>query len=93
MEFEWDDWKRALVLREHKVDLLYAARILHGPVVTEPDDRQDYGEERFKSIGLVNDECFVVVYTRRENRIRLITAWKGGRRNHEQYQARVSRRN
>jgi uncharacterized protein len=79
MDFEWDEAKRKGVLAKHGVDLLYAALIFEGPVLTRIDDRQDYGEERLISLGLVGDECFVVVHTRRKDVIRLITAWKGGR--------------
>ena len=87
MDFEWDEQKRTRVIEEREVDLRLAARIFRYPVLTVRDTRQDYGEDRFISIGMVNDGCFVVVHTERQGRIRLITAWKGGREEHEQYQA------
>lgn len=74
MEFEWDEEKRLKVIAERRVDMLYAALIFDGPVITRIDDRRNYGETRFIALGLVDDECFVVVYTRRHNTIRLITA-------------------
>jgi hypothetical protein len=51
---------------------LYAALIFDGPIVSRIDDRRDYGEVRVVSMGMVGDECFVVVHTQREDRIRLI---------------------
>lgn len=91
MEFEWDEDKRLKVIAERRVDMLYAALIFDGPVLTRIDDRRNYGETRFISLGLVDDECFVVVYTRRGNTIRLITAWKGGRDERTQYEEGIAR--
>lgn len=93
MEFELNESKREDVKRKRSVDLLYAALIFDGPVLTRVDNRKDYGEERKISIGMVEDECFVVVYTEREGCVRLITAWKGGRNERSQYQASLARGN
>lgn len=92
MDFEWDEGKRAQVCREHGVDFLYAALIFEGPVLTRRDERKDYGEARMISLGMVDDECFVVVHTEREGRQRLITAWKGGRDERKDYEAGLARR-
>ncbi|MBN9307170.1 MULTISPECIES: BrnT family toxin [unclassified Devosia] len=92
MEFEWDETKRRTVFRERGVDLLYAARIFNGDVLTRPDRRTDYGEERLISTGLVDGVCYVVVHTARQGKVRLISAWLGGRKRHEQYQASLARR-
>ena len=59
----WDETKRQSVIEERGVDILYAALIFEGPVLTKPDNRRDYGEQRKISIGMVGDECFVVVHT------------------------------
>ena len=96
---ELEDWpgaiefsvtKRREVLAKRGVDLLRAARIFEGDVVTSEDDRGDYGEKREVSVGLVDGECFVVVHTRRGDAIRLITAWKGGKRDRHRYQAGIA---
>ena len=92
MEFEWDEHKRQRVIEERGVDLLYAAGIFSGPVLTRRDARRDYGEPRFVSLGLVEGECFVVVHTGRGGRSRLITAWKGGKADYERYQESIARR-
>ena len=92
MLFEWDEAKRIQVVRKHDVDMVYAARIFSGEVLTRVDDRGDYGEERLISLGMVDNDCFVVVHTVREGVIRLITAWKGGRDERSQYQASIARR-
>jgi uncharacterized DUF497 family protein len=92
MEFEWDEDKRLKVIAERRVDMLHAALMFEGPIVSRIDDRRDYGETRLIALGLVDDECFVVVYTKRGDTIRLITAWKGGRDERIQYEEGIARR-
>ncbi|MEO9299178.1 BrnT family toxin [Devosia alba] len=87
MEYEWDENKRQTNIDKHRVDFRIAAFIFEGPVLKIPDTRRDYGEQRYLSIGLVEDEYFVVVHTERDNVVRLISAWKGGRRDRRKYQA------
>ena len=90
MQFEWDEAKRQRVIAERGVDRLYAALIFEGPVLTRRDNRRDYGEDRMISLGMVEDECFVVVHTTRDDAVRLITAWKGGRDDRDIYQACIA---
>ena len=92
MDFEWDENKRQHVIETRGVDLLYAALIFDGVVLTKCDNRRDYGEIRYISLGVVDGECFVVIHTDRNGTRRLITAWKGGHEDHEQYQTSIARR-
>ena len=91
MEFEWDEDKRLKVMRERGIDLRRVVRIFENPVVLFTDDRYPNGEVRHISIGLVDGECFVVVHTRRQDVVRVITAWKGGKREKARYQASNAR--
>lgn len=88
MEFEWDEIKRQSNLAKHGVDILDAALIFEGETFSLVDDRHDYGEVRYKSIGMADGTCFVVVHTEREGVTRLISAWKGSRHDRAEYQAR-----
>ena len=92
MEFEWDEDKRQSLIAEREVDFRKAALIFEGPVVTDPDTRHDYGEERFVSLGLVDGVAYFVIHTERKGVTRLITAWKGGRNGKRKYQAGIARR-
>ncbi|MDW6024382.1 BrnT family toxin [Mesorhizobium sp. BAC0120] len=92
MILEWDENKRRQVIKERGVDVVYAALIFEGEVLTRVDDREDYGEVRLISLGMVDDEYFVVVHTERNGSTRLITAWKGGRHERAQYEASIARR-
>jgi hypothetical protein len=93
MNLEYDENKRQTIWRKRGVDLLYAARIFHGAVVSSPDRREDYKEQRTISIGMVDNECFVVVHADRGSAIRLITTWKGGRKDRKRYEESIARRN
>jgi hypothetical protein len=92
VQLEWDETKRQSVIAQRGVDILYAALIFDGPVLSRQDDRHDYGESRYISVGMVDDECFVVVHSPRDGSTRLITAWKGGRDERSIYQKSIAGR-
>jgi uncharacterized protein len=91
MEFEWDDEKYLANLTKHGVDFVEAMLIFENDVLTVEDARQNYGEQRFRSIGLVDGNCFVVVHTQRGDARRLISAWKGGSDERDNYRSHVFR--
>ena len=86
MKLEWDDERRRQNISKHGVDLIHAALIFEGPTLTKIDNRRAYGEERFISLGLVDGTALVVVHTQRGKHIRLISAWKGDRKDYDEYQ-------
>jgi uncharacterized DUF497 family protein len=85
MKLVWNEDKRQLTLEERGVDFLYAALIFESETLTREDNRENYGEVRFISLGLVDDVPYVVVHTERDGETRLITAWQGGRKDYEKY--------
>ncbi|MCV6593029.1 MAG: BrnT family toxin [Silicimonas sp.] len=86
MEFEWDEKKRVSNMVKHGVDFLMAALIFEGRVLTRRDERKDYGEDRFVSLGMVDGAVYSVTHTKRGDKIRIISAWQGGRKEYEHYQ-------
>lgn len=81
MEFEWDQAKNRSNIRKHGIGFELAQRIFDGPVLTRLDNRRDYDENRFVSIGAADDVALVVVvHTDREERVRLISARAASRR-------------
>ena len=91
MDFEWNEEKRRSNLEKHGVDIFVAALIFDGPTLNREDRRHDYGERRFKSIGMVDDICYVVIHTERNGATRLISAWLGGRRDRRELEAHLAR--
>ena len=90
MQFEWDKEKNASNIRKHGVSFETAKRIFENPVLTWLDDRQDYGEDRFISIGTVDAVAVVVVaHTDREGRIRLISARPASRKERQRYHEQI----
>ena len=86
LEFEWDDEKDRANRAKHGISFEEASGIFDGPVFTAPDEREDYGEERFISIGRLSGlVVVVVVHTDREGRIRLISARKANRKERHAY--------
>lgn len=87
MEFEWDEDKRLVNIDKHGVDFRLATGIFEGPTIDGVDNRNDYGEQRLISIGEFEDLVYVVVHTRRDDATRIISAWKGGKRERDAYRA------
>ena len=85
MQFEWNEEKRQATINARGVDLLYAALIFEGETLMREDDRKDYGEVRFASLGLVDDVAYIVIHTQRGENTRLISAWRGGHKDYERY--------
>jgi hypothetical protein len=88
MKLEWDTNKAVLNLRKHGITFDDAARVfLDGGRVEIYDGREDYGEDRWATIGQVYTAVLYVVYTvRHEETIRIISARKA--LSHEQKQYR-----
>jgi hypothetical protein len=92
MDFEWDESKREKIKRDRDIDILDAALIFAGGMVIQwRDNRQDYREERFLAAGVVGAAAYVVVYVRRGDVFRLITAWRISHAKFKKYQARYAR--
>lgn len=73
MDFEWDDAKRQANLAKHGIDFLDARSLFDGrPVVTTRSP--DPNEERYLTIGIVNDRFVTAIWTRRGEAIRIISA-------------------
>lgn len=86
LEFEWAEEKARINLEKHKVSFLTAAAIFLNERLERIDDREDYGEQRWITLGRVGDAVYRVVFTwRGENRIRLISAQKASRDEREIY--------
>ena len=74
MLLEWDSEKNAINIKKHGIDFRYAARVFNDLYRIEYYDEAHSGEEdRYNTIGMVDDILFVV-YTERKNRTRIISA-------------------
>jgi uncharacterized protein len=86
MVFEWDEQKATANLAKHGVPFEFATRVFLDPYRLEMiDNREDYGEIRYKAIGMVDERLLVVIYTIRNPQIRLISARRAERYERRQY--------
>jgi uncharacterized protein len=72
-EFEWDDRKAERNLRKHGVSFEHARAAFHDPDSID-EDEPDPHEKRFRRLCRLNRDVFVVVYTERGTRARIISA-------------------
>lgn len=74
MKFEWDEDKSQLNLKKHGIDFETAMLVFNDLQRIEIYDMEhSINEDRYNTIGMVNDILFVV-YTERKENIRLISA-------------------
>ncbi|TVQ47974.1 MAG: BrnT family toxin [Gloeocapsa sp. DLM2.Bin57] len=86
LQFEWDDQKAAFNQKRHKVSFELATLIfLDNNRITAIDKRNDYGETRYVTVGLIENRVHVVVYTKRQEVIRLISSRKANSREQKRY--------
>jgi hypothetical protein len=85
--FEWDGAKARSNYRKHGVDFETATEAFADPFAIERADLSDgdNGEERFLITGMAVTRLLTVVYTSRGERIRLISARRATRREHDDY--------
>ena len=72
----WDEAKRLANLPKHSIDFVDADKIFRGLTFTSEDDREAYGEQRFLTLGLLEDQVVSVTHTERGEEIRIISIRK-----------------
>jgi uncharacterized protein len=86
VEYEWDDKKNQQNQAKHGIDFYDAVRIFMDVDRIEwLDDRKDYQEKRYRTVGMVFNVLLTVVYTLRRGRQRLISARRASRHERETY--------
>ena len=65
-----------------------AGEVLSGATLTVEDDRRDYGEARFITIGFLDEAMVVLVWTPRDGTHRIISMRKANERGQALYEPR-----
>lgn len=76
MKFMWDEAKRRSNLVKHRLDFADAPAVFAGIAFTFEDDRFDYGEQRFITLGMLKGVVVVIAHTERNEAIRIISMRK-----------------
>ena len=86
MQYEWDERKNAANKEKHGVDFTLAEEFCWDTALETIDDRADYGETRWIALGLIGDRVHVMIYTFRNDNIRIISLRKANRREVDYYE-------
>ena len=79
MRFTWSEAKRKSNLKNHGLDFRDASRVFEGLTFTFEDDRFDYGEQRFVTLGLLDGTPVSIVHTETADNIHIISFRKATR--------------
>ena len=82
MKFTWHEEKRQSNLRKHGLDFAEAPHVFSGGTFTFEDIRFDYGEQRFVTVGLLDDGVVIIVHTETAEETRIISMRRANK--HEQ---------
>ena len=88
MPIEFDAAKRIDTLQARGLDMARAGEVCAGATLTVEDDRQDYGEDRFITIGFFDGAMVVLVWTPRGGAHRIISMRKANERERTLYSPR-----
>ena len=86
MDIDYDDAKRSRILEDRGLDIARAGEVFGGFHLTKRDDKHSSSsEERFNSIGILDDEVVIVTWTARGTTRRIVTMWKANGKETKRY--------
>jgi uncharacterized protein len=89
VKITYDPAKRAETLAERGLDFEDAAKVFAGPTLILLDEREDYGEDRYQTYGLLDGRLVMVVWTPRGEDRHVISMRKCNDREEARFQARL----
>jgi uncharacterized DUF497 family protein len=91
MDISYDPKKRAKTLAERGLDFEDAVHVFAGPTIDVLDDRQDYGEVRWVTYGLLENRMVALVWTPRGEGRHIISMRKANEREKKVYEEQLDR--
>lgn len=86
MIIEFDTVKREKTLLERGLDFADSGKVFAGLHFIARDDRFDYGEDRFITVGFLEEHIVVIVWTPRNDARRIISMRYANEREISRYQ-------
>jgi uncharacterized DUF497 family protein len=80
VQFSWDEVKRQVNLRKHGLDFADASAVFAGTTFTYENDRFDYREQRFITLGLLHGRVVIIAHTEHNDEVRMISMREGTKR-------------
>ena len=91
MRFEWDAEKDQSNQRKHGLSFPDAPSVFEGSTLTFEDMREDYGEARYLTIGMLANRVVIIAHTLRGDATRIISMRKANARETARYQERLEK--
>ena len=85
MSISYDEAKRQANLAKHGIDLAECEAVFDHPIYSVEDTRDDYGEMRHQTLGLLHGQVVMLIWTERANNPRLISCRKATRHETRKY--------
>ena len=85
MAISYDPTKRTETLEERGLDFADAEKVFASLLIENLDDRFDYGEERFVTVGFLGERMVVLVWTPRGEDRHIISMRKANAREQRRY--------
>lgn len=89
-EIRSDPAKRAKTIAERGLDMDRAGEVFDSPHLTIPDQRLNYGEDRFVTVGRLDGRMVVLAWTWRGEDIRIISVRKANVREQRKFADRLA---
>ncbi len=89
MNYEWDDKKCNSNLKKHKVDFSAVGSFDWQSALIIEGNRRDYGETRYRAMGLIGSRLHALVFTTRGEKVRVISLRKANRREVKSYEEKI----
>jgi uncharacterized DUF497 family protein len=89
MKYTWNESKNQINCEKHGLNFEDAELIFSNQTITFEDDREDYGETRFITLGELKNRVVVIVHTQRDLVTRIISMRKANEREKKIYFKRL----
>ncbi|MBM2815778.1 MAG: hypothetical protein HW421_2540 [Ignavibacteria bacterium] len=91
MDLEWDENKNAQNIKKHGIDFNNIADTFDTEMLIKRDERENYGEDRFIGIGKIKNIEIVIVWTKRDEKIRIISARQANKKERKSYNDKTNK--
>ena len=86
MNYEWDNDKNLRNMRERGIDFALVEDFEWQNASIGEDTRRNYGERRFRAMGPIDGRLHVLIYTIREETLRIISLRRANKREEAIYE-------
>jgi len=85
----YDENKRQTNFKKHGIDLADCVSIFDHPMITREDNRENYGEQRLQSLGLLNSVVVFIVWIDKADHPHLISVREATKYEQKYYYANI----